>query len=509
MKTDQCLSRQQIQQLLQDDQNQATPTIEMHLEHCANCRQRLSEEAAEPQWWEAVGGYLSSVSHLGNDSESTAWAHGRKPSKGDPVPQLVEQLLNPPSHPEMLGRIGSYDVERVLGRGGFGVVFKGHDTELNRAVAIKVLAPHLASSGVARRRFAREAQAAAAVSHPNVVPIHAVNAERESPYLVMAYVPGHSLQSMVDRYGPLDIKSSVRIAQQVAAGLDAAHRQGLVHRDIKPANILLENDLSRAMITDFGLARAADDVAATQTGWLAGTPLYMSPEQAAGRDIDARSDLFSLGSVLYFLTTGRQPFRGESPLAVLRLIGESQPLAPHLVNADIPTEFSRTIMRLLEKDPRDRFGSAALLSEHLEQYLAHLQHPQTCPEPRVGWSRRKRQQVMRRWLAGIVAASVLTVGGWSAFLWQNPERQPNEIAEPETSLPLNNPTVVSLSGAMEMLREEQAFAEELIRLEQSVLDAELRSRPVPQIEANPSSVQFEREVQALQRLLGEIESQQF
>lgn len=509
MKTDECLSPQQIQQLLQDDQAPSTPTIEMHLEHCSTCRQRLEEGAAEPPWWEAVGGHLSSVSHLGIDSDSTAWAHGRKIRTATSGPQLVEQMLSPPSHPEMLGRIGRYDVERVLGRGGFGVVFKGHDTELNRAVAIKVLAPHLASNGVARRRFAREAQAAAAVSHPNVVPIHAVDAQGETPYLVMTYVPGHSLQSMVDRFGPLDVKSIVRIAQQVAAGLDAAHRQGLVHRDIKPANILLENDLSRAMITDFGLARAADDVAATQTGWLAGTPLYMSPEQAAGRDIDARSDLFSLGSVLYFLATGRQPFRGESPLAVLRMIGESEPLAPHQVNADIPKELSRTIMRLLEKDPRDRFGSAAILTEHLEQYLAHLQHPQTCPEPRVGWSRRTRQRVVRRWVAGVVAASVVAGGCWSLFYWQSPALQPVGVVESEISLPLTNPTTVSVSDAMEMLREEQAFAEELTRLERSVLEAELGSRLAPQIFENKSSAQFDEEVRVLQRLLGEVESQQF
>ena len=208
-----------------------------------------------------------------------------------------------------------------------GVVFKGFDRELNRSVAIKFLAPHLAHSGTARKRFEREARAAAAVVHPNVIPIHGVSSTNNYPYIVMPLASGRSLQTHIDRQGPMELKDIVRVAIQIAAGLNAAHHHGLIHRDIKPANILIEKDVSRVMITDFGLARAADDVAMTQTCWLAGTPHYMSPEQAKGLAIDHRSDLFSLGSLIYFMATGREPFRAEKPVAVLHKICNDQPLS--------------------------------------------------------------------------------------------------------------------------------------------------------------------------------------
>ena len=190
-----------------------------------------------------------------------------------------------------------------------GIVLKGHDSELNRPVAIKMLAAHLAHSGAARQRFAREGSAAAAVVHEHVVAIYNVESDGAVPFLVMQYVPGRSLQSRVDEDGPLAVDEMLRIGVQAAAGLAAAHRQGLVHRDVKPSNILLEDTVERAVLTDFGLARAMDDASLTQTGVVAGTPHYMSPEQATGQPIDHRSDLFSLGSVLYFMAAGRPPFR--------------------------------------------------------------------------------------------------------------------------------------------------------------------------------------------------------
>jgi serine/threonine protein kinase len=180
---------------------------------------------------------------------------------------------------------------------------------LHRVVAIKVLAPALASSGAARQRFVREARAAAAVTHDNVIDIHAVEDDGAVPYLVMQFIDGRTLQEKLDRGGPLPLKEVLRIGLQVAAGLAAAHAQGLVHRDVKPANILLENSVERVKITDFGLARTVDDASLTQSGFIAGTPAYMSPEQADGDKVDHRSDLFSLGSVLYTLCAGHPPFR--------------------------------------------------------------------------------------------------------------------------------------------------------------------------------------------------------
>ncbi len=461
MKTDNCCSREQLVGILKSGEDQVPQQLEQHLECCSICRQQLEELAGQRDWWVTVGNHLSATDIRSRNSATEFPVAGESQSR----PVAYHQLLAAPSHPEMLGRIGRYDVESVIGQGGFGVVFKGFDTELNRPVAIKVLAPHLAVSGVARRRFAREAQAAAAVSHPNVVPIHAVDSQAESPYLVMTFVPGHSLQSIVAKYGPLDPKSIVRIGKQIASGLAAAHRQGLVHRDIKPANILLENDLSRAMITDFGLARAADDAAATQTGWLAGTPLYMSPEQARGGDIDARSDLFSLGSVLYYLASGREPFRGESPLAVLRMIGESQPLLAHQINTDIPRELSHVIARLLEKNPRDRFASAEHLEQHLEQFLAYLQQPQSCPPPRLGLSRRAKNKF---WQVTTVAA-VLGLTGLSllGLRWWLPT-----TSEPSP--------VMTWADSLERFQVEQEFDQEVRNLTRVIQTAERQlSSPLP------------------------------
>src|SRR5262249_38062632 len=186
---------------------------------------------------------------------------------------------------------------------------------LHRLVAIKVMATALAGSATARRRFTREAQAAAAVCHDHIVSVHRVNETAGLPYLVMQYVDGESLQDRIDRTGPLEVVEIVRIGLQTASGLAAAHAQGLIHRDIKSANLLLENGLARVKITDFGLARLTDDVGLTQNGTVAGTPEYMAPEQARGEAVDHRADLFSLGSVLYASCTGVPPFRGSTACA--------------------------------------------------------------------------------------------------------------------------------------------------------------------------------------------------
>ncbi len=308
----------------------------------------------------------------------------------------------------MLGRIGRYDVECIVGRGGMGIVVKAFDVELNRPVAIKIMTPALATNGTARQRFAREARAAAAVLHPNVIPIHGVNTCSHVPYLVMPFVAGESLQSLVDSQGPRDEKDILRIVKQIASGLAAAHAQGLVHRDIKPANILIDNDVNRVLITDFGLARAEDDVAMTRTGWIAGTPNFMSPEQSCGHNVDARSDLFSLGSVTYFLATGRMPFRSDTPMGVLHRIKNEEPTAVRQLNEELSLTTSDIVERLMEKDPADRFQSAVELEIFLEQYLAFLNQPTLGRRaPRVTWSPKRR----RRWLMrlSLAAVSVVTV----------------------------------------------------------------------------------------------------
>ena len=293
-----------------------------------------------------------------------------------PPPPEVYDFLSPTEKSGCLGSLGHYEVIDVIGRGGMGIVFRALDPRLNRIVAIKVLAPELAANPLARRRFLREAQAAAAISHPHVVTIHGVD-EQKLPYLVMECVVGQSLQEKLDRVGPLRLTEILRIGAQVAEGLAAAHRQGLIHRDIKPANILLENGIERVKISDFGLARAADDAQITRTGEVAGTPQYMSPEQAKGERVDARSDLFSLGCLMYAMCTGRSPFRADSVAAAIRRVCEETPRPIEEVNPEIPAWLIDIINHLLAKNPEERFQTSEEVATALELCLQRLQRGAT------------------------------------------------------------------------------------------------------------------------------------
>jgi WD40 repeat protein len=290
-------------------------------------------------------------------------------------------FLTPSEQPDSLGRLGHYDVLEVIGRGGMGIVLRAFDAKLHRVVAIKVMAAQLATNATARRRFIREAQAQAAVSHDHVVTIHAVEEANGRPYLVMQYVAGVSLQERLERGGSLQIHEILRIGMQTAAGLAAAHAQGLIHRDVKPANILLENGVERVKITDFGLARAATDASLTQSGVVAGTPHYMSPEQAQGAAVDQRSDLFSLGSVLYAMGTGRAPFRASGTMAVLKRVCEQTPSPIRDANPEILDWLAALIEKLHAKAPADRYQSAAEVADLLGRHLAHVQHPSVMPLP--------------------------------------------------------------------------------------------------------------------------------
>jgi serine/threonine protein kinase len=294
-------------------------------------------------------------------------------------PDETLDFLAPCDTPGRLGLLAHYEIVEILGRGGMGIVLRGVDVKLNRPVAIKVLAPQLAANAMARQRFRREAQAAAAVSHDHVVAIHAVDEWNGLPYLVMEYVSGWSLQQKIDAGGALQIAQILRIGMQIASGLAAAHAQGLVHRDIKPANVLLENGVERVKITDFGLARSIDDVRITQAGAVYGTPQYMSPEQAQDERVDQRSDLFSLGSVMYAMSTGRPPFRGDSGMVVLKRVCDDTPRPMREVNPDMPAALAEIVNRLLAKNPDHRFQSAGEVAELLSRYLAQLQHDPLTP----------------------------------------------------------------------------------------------------------------------------------
>ena len=352
--------------------------FELHLDDCDDCRRRLEAAAARDDVWsgvrDALLGEQPSPGDLSLDSAADGDASFRH--------ETVLKLLAPTDDDRMIGRLGTYEIAGVVGSGGMGVVLKAFDAALNRYVAIKALAPHLAGSGAARKRFSREARAAAAVVHENVIEIHGVAEAQGLPYLVMPYVRGPSLQRRLDDEGPLTLAGILRIGTQVAAGLAAAHAQGLVHRDVKPGNILLADGVERVKLTDFGLARAADDAALTRTGVIAGTPQYMSPEQARGESVDRRSDLFSLGAVLYAMCTGRAPFRAETSYGVLRRITDDEPRPIREINPDIPEWLCRIVDKLMSKQAGDRFESAGEVAELLEGCLAHVQQPTAVPLPR-------------------------------------------------------------------------------------------------------------------------------
>ncbi len=238
----------------------------------------------------------------------------------------------------------------------------------------------------------------------------------------MQYVSGHSLQDKIDRVGPLNLNEILRIGMQMAAGLAAAHAQGLAHRDIKPANVLLENGVERVKITDFGLARAIDDSSLSASGTVAGTPSYMSPEQARGEPLDRRTDLFSLGSTLYAMCTGQAPFRASSSVAVLRKVSDEQPRPIRMLNPEIPEWLVAVVSRLLAKDPDERYQSAGAVAELLSMHLAELQQPTRPPtgksiregEPAIApghRSGRQRPTLVLAFLvvaAGIVIAAIAT-----------------------------------------------------------------------------------------------------
>jgi WD40 repeat protein len=356
-----------------DDPDQAE--LADHLESCDDCRRTLDALAAGTRWWTDARDFLApGPTREFGDSKGAS-------DRRDPAESRSLDFLAPSDDPSHIGRIGPYEVVEVIGRGGMGVVLRALDPSLNRQVAIKVLAPELATSATARRRFAREGQAAAAISHDHIVAIHAVDASGGLPYLVMQLVAGKSLQERLDKTGPPAVEEILRIGMQTAQGLAAAHAVGLIHRDIKPSNILLENCVERVKLSDFGLARAVDDASLTQSGVVAGTPQYMSPEQARGESVDHRTDLFSLGSVLYALCTGHAPFRADSTMAVLRRVSDDTPRPIREVNPEIPDWLAAIVAKLHAKDPADRFATATEVADLLGRCLLYLREPKPSAPP--------------------------------------------------------------------------------------------------------------------------------
>lgn len=323
------------------------------------------------------------------------------------VSALVHAVLSPPQGPDELGRLGTYRVLRLLGTGAMGAVFLAEDLALRRAVALKVMKPALAERDTERQRFLREARAAAALDHDHIVHVYQVGQERDVPFLAMQLLRGETLDARLRRQGRLPVAEVLRIGREAAEGLAAAHHQGLIHRDIKPANLWLEGERGRVKLLDFGLARpVGDDDRLTQRGAIVGTPAYMAPEQARNSAVDPRSDLFSLGAVLYEMATGRRPFRGPDVLSVLYHLAVTAPRPLRQLNPGVPETLNNLVAALLSKEPDGRPPSARAVADALAAIEAG-KSPDT--PTKLHPSRRRR-----RLLSG--AAAVLFLGlAWAGF----------------------------------------------------------------------------------------------
>lgn len=264
---------------------------------------------------------------------------------------------------------GRYDIEQQIGEGGMAIVYRARDTLLNRTVALKVLRSQFGNDDDFVARFHREAQAAASLSHPNVVNIYDIGQDDEMYYIVMEYIEGMTLKQYINEHAPLDMNKAVDIGMQICDALDHAHQNELIHRDIKPHNILI-NKYGRIKVTDFGIARAVSSVTITHTGSVLGSVHYFSPEQAKGIAAGAKSDLYSLGVVLYEMLTGELPFSGDSPISVaLKHLQESY-VAPRKLRPEIPQSLENVIIRAMAKEPMYRYESAREMLEDLQTALA-------------------------------------------------------------------------------------------------------------------------------------------
>lgn len=344
--------------------------------------------------------------------------------------------LEPSTKPGSLGRLAHYEILEVVGRGAFGTVLRAFDEKLQRVVAIKVMALELAATSPARKRFMREAQASAAIRHEYVVSVFAVE-EKPLPYLVMEYIPGRTLQQRLDERGPLDVPTVLRLGRQIAEGLAAAHAKELIHRDIKPGNILLETNVQdRVKISDFGLARAADDASLTQSGTIAGTPMYMAPEQALGHKLDRRADLFSFGSVLYQMVSGRPPFRASTALAVLKRVVDETPRPIREIIPETPQWLCDIITKLHAKNPDERYQSAREIADVLANCESQLNAQTELKDLSLIPRAKTRTSGWWKWVAAAALVLPLSVFGLMSLNDPGPRlflasKEASDVTEPE------------------------------------------------------------------------------
>ncbi|HET7219999.1 MAG TPA: protein kinase [Vicinamibacterales bacterium] len=338
----------------------------------------------------------------------------------------------------MIGQtLDRYRIDQKLGEGGMGVVYKARDTHLDRTVAIKVLPPDKLADPGRRQRFVQEARAASALNHPNIVTLHDIRSEAGIDFIVMEYANGRTLGEIIPAKG-LAVAQALRYGVQIADALARAHEAGIVHRDLKPSNVMIADD-GRVKILDFGLAKLLDQERpadantrtspVTDAGMVVGTAAYMSPEQAQGQKVDARSDIFTFGTVLYEMMTGRRPFTGDSQLSVLANVLNEDPPPPRSINEAVPADVERAILRCLRKNPGRRYQTMADLKVALDDLIADSDAPQ--PAPALV---KRSRPLPWAWAAAI---PVVLAAGYLGWQWLRPAAPdaPPMRAVPLTALP--------------------------------------------------------------------------
>jgi eukaryotic-like serine/threonine-protein kinase len=358
---------------------------------------------------------------------------------------------------------GRYEIDSVLGQGGMAKVFRGTDQVLGRTVAIKVLSPQFADDAQFVARFRREAQAAAALNQPNIVGVFDTGSQGDVHFIVMEYVEGRTLRDVIRAEGPLLPERAAEIADAVARALETAHEAGMVHRDIKPGNIMLTSD-GEVKVMDFGIARTSTGDTLTQTAAVLGTASYLSPEQAQGQPVDARSDLYSLGCVLYEMSTGRPPFSGDSPVAIAYKHVKDDPVAPSRINPDVPSDLEAVILKSMAKNPANRYQTAAEMRQdlgRLMQGLPTLATPVmagdatemlTRPEDGTavytgGVPPEEEERRRRRWVPWVIGLILLAALGALAFFLLSGPAEPQFVRVPDVVGQTEDAAVRELEGA--------------------------------------------------------------